>query len=241
MYINPDKCIGCQVCLPYCNVGAISMVGKKAVIDNKVCVECWVCYRKNVCPRGAFEKITLESFQDVFKHVISDPTETTAETGVPGRGTEESKTNDVTGRFKKGEVGIAIDMGRPGVGCYMYDVEKVAMAVARAGVKLVGPEHTPLAKVMTDLSTGKLQDNILDLHVLSVIIEGTCSYEHFPAVLEAIKKVEKEIDTVFSLGIISRVDEAGDAPVLKYLQGYGFQRPVRGKVNVGLGRPLCQD
>lgn len=242
MKINQEKCIGCRTCLRYCNVEAISMTeDKKAVIDAEVCVECWVCFRNEVCPEKAIETTPLESFSDVFKHVMSDPRETTAETGVPGRGTEEAKTNDVTGRFKKGEVGIAIDMGRPGVGCYMYDVEKVAMAMAAAGVIFPGVEHTPLAKLMPDLKTGKLNEDILNLHVLSIIIEGTCSMTDFPGVLAAAKEVEKEIDTVFSLGIVSRVDEKGDTPVLGIIEDCGFPRPERGKVNVGLGRPLNND
>ena len=37
-------------------------------------------------------------------------------TGVEGRGTEEVKTNDVSGRVKMGEVGFTIELGRPGVG-----------------------------------------------------------------------------------------------------------------------------
>lgn len=34
---------------------------------------------------------------------------------VPGRGTEEVKTNDVTGRVDKKHYGIAVEMGRPSV------------------------------------------------------------------------------------------------------------------------------
>jgi len=54
---------------------------KKAVIDE-TCVECWICYRNDVCPKGAFETTPLTTFEDNFKHVMSDPVETTAETGV---------------------------------------------------------------------------------------------------------------------------------------------------------------
>lgn len=238
MRINQEKCTGCKKCMPFCNVGAINLTeDKRAVIDEEVCVECWVCYRNEVCPEGAIETTSLENFEDIFKHVISDPVETTQETGVPGRGTEEAKTNDVTGRFGEGEVGIAIDMGRPGVGCYMYDVEKVAMAVAAAGVEFPGADHTPLAKLMSNIETGKLKDEVLNLHVLSIIIEGKCTQENFSNVLEAIKEVEKKIDTVFSLGIITRVDEKGYTPALEIIEQHGLNRPNRGKVNVGLGRP----
>ena len=88
---------------------------RHVVIDQDACVECYVCLRKEACPHGAIVPTELDALRN-FAHFLSDPTETKASTGVPGRGTEESKTNDVTGRTKKGQLGIAIDMGRPGVG-----------------------------------------------------------------------------------------------------------------------------
>jgi Fe-S-cluster-containing hydrogenase component 2 len=239
--INEEICIGCENCLPYCGVGAITMREEKAEIDPQVCTDCYVCIRNEVCPSGAIEKTPFDSFIHQFKHVLSDPTETTAQTGVPGRGTEEAKTNDVTGRVKKGEVGVCIDMGRPGVGCYLRDVEKVAMAVAGAGVAFEGPEVTPLAQLMSDPKKGKLRDDLPNVHFLSIIIEGKCSHAQLPAVLTALKKVEKEIDTVFSLGLATRVDDRGHSPVLDILKDSRLPQPFRGKVNVGLGRPLVTD
>jgi hypothetical protein len=214
------------------------MQDEVAVVDEKVCVECWVCYRNQVCPNDCFEPTPLKSPGDVFKHILSDPTVTSEGTGVPGRGTEEAKTNDVTGRFPGDSYGICIDMGRPGVGTYMRDVEKVAMAVAGAGVRFASPKETPLSGLMTDIRTGKIRDEYLPVHVLSVIIEGTCKREKLGHVLEALLKGEKEIDTVFSLGIVSMSVGDGDEPLLKTLQQYGLKKPTRGKVNTGLGKPL---
>jgi hypothetical protein len=54
------------------------------------------------------------------------------------------------------------------------------------------------------------------------------------------KKVEQEVDTVFSLGLIIRPLPDGTAPVLKVLDELGIAQPVRGKVNVGLGRPIAE-
>jgi hypothetical protein len=223
-------------------VNAISIQEEKAFIDPNICTECYVCIRNEVCPSEAIEKSPMESFIQQFQHVISDPTETTASTGVPGRGTEEMKTNDVTGRFKRGEVGICIDMGRPGIGCYLDDVEKVAMAVAGAGGELAGAEHTPLAQLMEDVKTGKLREDVpRNVHFLSIIIEGKCPMRTLPAVLQALKKVEKEINTVFSLGLACRVDEKGYSPALDVVRKLGLPQPIRGKVNVGLGKPLVTD
>lgn len=241
MKIDQEKCTGCGICLDYCNVDAISLVEEVAQIDCDVCVECWVCYRNQACPFDCFEPTPLETYGDVFKHVLSDPSITSKGTGIPGRGTEEAKTNDVTGRFSKDVYGICIDMGRPGMGAYLRDVEKVAMAVASAGVRFASPKETPLAGVMTDIRKGKIRDDILDVHVMSVIIEGTVKRDKFGSVLEAIKTVEKQIDTVFSLGIVSMLSDDNDRPLMETLTQHGIPLPSRGKVNVGLGKPLFRE
>jgi len=236
--INQEKCIGCKICQTYCTVDAIGFDVDKCTIDPNLCVECYVCLRQKVCPQDAIEPVELSNFYKEFQHVMSDPVENHGVTGVTGRGTEEVKTNDVSGRVKRGEVGICIDMGRPGLGVYLRDAEKVAMACAMAGVKLAPAEHTPLAALMTDLSTGKLVDECHDYRLLSVIVEGQCREEDLPKVLKQLKAVEQEIDTVFSLGLILRVDENGMNPVIACLDGLGIPQPHRGKVNVGLGKPL---
>jgi len=240
--VNGELCTGCWLCVSCCPVEAISMREEEAVIDQHLCTECYVCIRNEVCPVGAIETVPLDSYVRQLQHILSDPTETTAQTGVPGRGTEEAKTNDVTGRFKKGEVGVCIDMGRPGIGCYLRDVEKVAMAVAAAGLTLVEAEHNPLAQLMTDLKTGELRDDLEpDTHFLSAVIEGKCPLGALPSVMGALMRVEREIDTVFSLGLAVRVDEKGYSPVLDTVKQLGLPDPIRGKVNVGLGRPLVTD
>lgn len=236
--INQEKCTGCNICQTYCTVDAIGFDVDKCTIDPDLCVECYVCLRQKVCPQDAIEPVELSNFYKEFQHVMSDPVENHGVTGVTGRGTEEVKTNDVSGRVKRGEVGICIDMGRPGLGVYLRDAEKVAMACAMAGVKLAPAEHTPLAALMTDLSTGKLVDECHDYRLLSVIVEGKCREEELPKVLKGLKAVEQEIDTVFSLGLILRVDENGMNPVIGCLDGLGIPQPHRGKVNVGLGKPL---
>jgi NAD-dependent dihydropyrimidine dehydrogenase PreA subunit len=239
--INPEKCVGCKICQTYCTVDAITYEAGKCAIDQDRCTECYVCLRQKVCPKGAIEPVELADFYKQFQHVMSDPVENHGVTGVTGRGTEEVKTNDVSGRVKKGEVGICIDMGRPGNGVYLRDAEKVAMACARAGVKLAPVEHTPLAALMPDLTTGKLVDECHHYHLLSVIVEGKCREEQLAGVLSALQQVEQEIDTVFSLGLILRVDENGINPTLDCLDELGIPQPYRGKVNVGLGRPLSLD
>lgn len=243
--INQEKCLGCRQCQKYCSVDAIvyDPAARKCYVDPEKCVDCYVCVRqqKQFCRKEAFEPTPLETYYKQFAHVMSDPCENHGVTGVTGRGTEEVKTNDVSGRVKKGQVGFCIDVGRPGVGTTLRDVEKIAMAIAAAGVELLGADCTPLAALMTDVKTGKLMDDCLDTRMLSVIVEGHCEDKDFKNVMQALLKVKDEIDTVFSLGLIMRVDENCYNPVLKELDELGIPQPFRGKVNVGLGKPLCTD
>lgn len=238
--IDTEKCTGCRTCQRYCTVDAILFEDKKCHIDPDLCTECYVCLRMKVCPESAICEQNLDNFYKQFQHVLSDPVETHAVTGVTGRGTEEVKTNDVSGRYRKGDVGLSIDMGRPGMGVYLRDAEKVAMAAAKAGFELAPPQDTPLAAIMTDLKTGKLTDECLDYRLLSVIVEGKCKEEKLKDVLMALKAVSQEIDTVFSLGLISRVDKNGMCNSLALLDELGMPQPHRGKVNVGLGRPIAE-
>lgn len=264
MRINPDKCVACGNCTYVCPMGAIYIDPKieRATIDRDECVECYACFnglsqehlnpsfvrtvRKvfklarvrfdpepDVCPTAAFEPDLLE-WPRVVRRAFSDPRVPHESTGVHGRGTEEVKTNDVSGRVGIGEVGFTIEFGRPGVGVWFHDIQKVCWALAHAGVMF--EKKNPVTSLMTDVATGTIREDILDEKVLSAIVEIKVPVERAEEVIRLVWRVEKEIDTVVALGVGARCDERGEdsvvAPILERL-GYKLERA---KTNIGLGR-----
>jgi ferredoxin len=264
MRINPDKCVACGNCTYVCPVGAISVdpVINRATVNRDECVECYACYyglsterlnpvlvrtiRKlfqiarlrfdpepDICPTSAFEPENLQ-WPRVVRRAFSDPRATHESTGVQGRGTEEVKTNDVTQRVKQGEVGFTIEFGRPGVGVWFRDIQKMTQALAKANVPF--EKKNPLTFLMSDVSTGTLKPDILDEKVLSAIVEIRVTVDRTEQIIHLVHEVEKNIDSVVALGVGTRCDENGEehvvAPILERL-GYRLERA---KTNTGLGR-----
>ncbi|MBA4421941.1 MAG: 4Fe-4S ferredoxin [Syntrophus sp. (in: bacteria)] len=241
MLIDREKCIGCEECFPYCPVGAIRLAegGSVSEIDQAECVECGCCYkRSSVCPVDAIYMPKLE-WPRCLREYFSNPDVKHPSTTGNGRGTEEMKTNDVTGRFGRGEAGVALELGRPGVGTAFRDLETVAMAIARLGVEF--ESQNPVAELMADPKTGKFNDAVLNERVLSAIIELKVPVGKLRDVLAVVKEVATKIDTAFSLDLISRVDADGTTPVVAIAQAAGFSPRPNTKTNVGLGRPLFKE
>jgi len=237
MYIDQEKCITCAKCLPYCPVSAIVVErpSKKIVIDEVHCVECGACYRSGVCPTDSFVQNELV-WPRTIRASLSNPLIVNKETRIPGRGTEEMKTNDITGRFKPGHLGIAVEMGRPGTSATFVDIQKVAKVLASHGVAFC-PEN-PITFLMTDKSTGEINPEVMNERVLSGILEFEIPLEKADALLKDVVKVSQEIDTVFSLDVISFVEKDGRIPIYKILKRNGFTPSPDGKNNMGLGKPL---
>lgn len=264
MKINPDKCVACGNCVYVCPMGAIYVdpALNRATIDRNECVECYACFnglstehlnptfvrsiRKlfqmarlrfdpepDVCPTAAFEPDELV-WPRVVRRAFSDPRATHESTGVQGRGTEEVKTNDVTNRVKRGEVGFTIEFGRPGVGVWFRDIQVMTQALAAASVPF--EKKNPLTLLMSDVATGTLTEDVLDEKVLSAIVEIKVTVDRVDEVIHLVHEVEKQINTVVALGVSTRCDEDGEenvlAPILERL-GYKLQRA---KTNTGLGR-----
>jgi hypothetical protein len=235
---------------------------KRAKVNRDECVECYSCYNglsqehlnpvfvrtmrrlfqamrlrfdpePDVCPTAAFEPEELV-WPRIVRRAFSDPRVPHESTGVEGRGTEEVKTNDVSGRVKAGEVGFTIEFGRPGVGVWFRDIQKACWALAEAGVDF--EKKNPITSLMTDVKTGTLRADVLDEKLMSAIVEIKAPVERTEEIIRLVWAIEKDVDTVVALGVGARCDETGDetvvAPILERL-GYQLQRA---KTNAGLGR-----
>ena len=264
MRINPDKCVACGNCTYVCPMGAIYIdpAIKRATVDRNECVECYACFnglsqehlnptlvrtlRKlfqmvrlrfdpepDVCPTAAFDPEDLQ-WPRVVRRAFSDPRVPHESTGVQGRGTEEVKTNDVTGRVKEGEAGFTIEFGRPGVGVWFHEIQKMTWALAKAGVAF--EKKNPITSLMTDVATGTLREDILGEKILSAIVEIKVPVERTEEIIRLVREVEQQVDTVIALGVGARCDENGEdnvvGPLLERL-GYKLERA---KTNAGLGR-----
>lgn len=264
MEINPKKCVACGNCTYVCPMGAIYIdpAVKRATINRDECVECYTCFnglsqehlppalvravRKtfaalrirfepepDVCPTAAFEPNQL-AWPRVVRRAFSDPRVPHESTGIEGRGTEEVKTNDVTGRVGPGEVGFTIELGRPGVGVRFHDIQAVCQALAAARVAF--EQKNPVTSLMSDVATGTIREDILDEKVLSAIVEIKVPVARAEEIIRLVWNLEKQIDTVVSIGAGVRCDEQGEDPVVApILERLGYHLD-RAKTNAGLGR-----
>jgi len=240
MKINENKCTGCGLCLPYCPVAAISLYpamnkfGKVAKIDYDECVECGECKKSGVCPVNAHEIQPLE-WPRTLRELWSNPLGVFPWTGVGGRGTQEMKTNDITGRFADHQVGFGIELGRPGIGARLRDAEKVSVKLAKFGIKY--EPDSPWTLIIDTISGRLKYPDVGDEKVLSVIIEFIAPIEKTVSIWNALMEAAEEIDTVFTVNIISKCKDG--LPILKpILDEAGIKVRINGKTNVGLGRPL---
>lgn len=236
MIIDQEKCTACENCVPYCPVAAIEVKGDTVEINQDECVECGVCHRMAVCEFEAIEEPEL-TWPRVIRSHYSNPIATHPDTALMGRGTAEMKTNDVTNRYLSGEVGFGIELGRPNTGTSMRDVEKVAKAVAPLDVEWE-KKGNPTYSLMSDPSKGTIKEDVINEKVLSAILEFKVPSERIKEIMTVLEKVSKEIDTVFSISMITRVEPDGSIPNKEAAEKLGYKVAINPKVNVGLGKNL---
>jgi len=238
MIIQREVCVGCGRCQPFCPAGAISFAGLKSEVDQDRCLECGTCLRVGVCPVGAIEEHPhVFDYPRAVRKFFSDPCAYHPSTGIAGRGTEESKTNDVTGRVGPSSVGLAIEVGRPTVGMKLSEVQKITRALARAGIKEI-EANNPIHSMYADPETGDLKPELLGERVLSAIIELELPRDRLAYILSVVKEVAREVDSVFCLDCYLRLEPGLVIPaeVAGTITAAGFTWRPNAKINLGLGR-----
>ena len=239
MLINGEKCVKCGQCLPYCPMNCIVEGLDSMEVDQDECVECGICLRNSGCPVQAFEAPKLQMPRFV-RGVFSDPfTRHPNQEG--GRGTEEIKTNDVTGVVNSlGRVEIAIEMGRPGIGARFRDVELMTKTVSRFPIEFA--KGNPVTSFIIDKKTGQIEPSILNEKILSCIIEFEADAGDLADILDAVREASRRLSTVFSISVICKIDENNDSVVEREIVSKGYEiDKSSSKTNLGLGRPLYED
>ena len=230
----------CGKCVPYCPMGCIVERDGSMDIDLDECVECGICKRDVGCPTDAFEAPPLE-MPRFIRGAFSNPF-VRHKNQEGGRGTEEVKTNDVTGVVNSlDKVEIGIEMGRPSLGARFRDVEIMTKVVSKFDITFA--DHNPMTALIVNKKTGEIDPTVLDEKVLSCIIEFEAHTHDLPNILDAIRDASRQlVNTVFSLCVICKVDENDNTIVETEVVKKGFGiHAASSKTNLGLGRPRYED
>jgi len=208
------------------------MSSRKASIDSNECAECGTCTRSERCPVDAIRTVELQ-WPRVLRETFSNPLATHASTGVSGRGTEGIKTNDSQSRYRRGEMGIFIEHGRPVIGARFSDVERVVKKFKAHGYDVI--PHNPIAELIEDRATGTLKPEILDEKIISCVVEFLLPDTAADELMTMARELSGEVDSVFNLSVALRADEAGRSR-LEELFGPDIFHLPNAKVNLGMAQ-----
>lgn len=256
--IDRSKCTGCLDCIPYCPVSAIVEIANEGsvAIDPVRCTECGVCWQTDVCPTGAIVARELawpRTLRGKFHnfHAPYRATPIMAEVSHPlgPGGTVQSfpshqfpseLDDDFKGKLQPGENVVIVELGRPHLGTTFRDVQKVAQALLPVGLKVglqypPSDERTPLNELMVDSVKAIFRRDILDERTGWVVFKMLIRQEERPRVLQTLLNVAGEIDTVFAVNILSRVENSISSITARIAAETGVKPSASCKTNVGLG------
>lgn len=239
MKIDPEKCICCLSCIDFCPMDCILEVDEEVTIDQDECVECGVCLRANVCPVDAiYMPEESRKYPRSIRAAFSDPGVQFPEVKQGGRGTEEMKTNDVTGKFRRGEYGMTLEFGRPGIGTRIAEIERVTKVLCSMDVDL--EEANPVYYLLADKKTGEMKPEVVQEKVLSAILEFKIKENQLEEVIRTLIPLLEQANTVVSWGLVTRFSEDGTLPARSKLKDYGIMVRPNAKINMGLGCPIIE-
>lgn len=237
MKINRQSCTNCADCIPFCPGKAIfqDALGKVDV-NEALCFECGVCSRSVPCPTLSFIP-SAETYGRRLRAFFSNPYLAHDKTLVPGRGTEEVKTNDVTHRYKDGEVGLCIEFGRPIPGCTFTDISIITSFIVAKGLAI--EPNNPLSHLL-DQTLGKFPPEIQNERILSAILEVKCSESEFEVIAPDLCRLINSLNITVSLGLILCNPQLKEA-LINRITCKSNLAVLNAKGNYGLGQTLYSE
>lgn len=234
-YIDASKCIGCESCIPLCPLGAISISEGVSSIDPSECAECGTCTRAGVCPTDALTAVRL-GWPRSLRETFSNPLAIHESTGIMGRGTEGIKSNDSQNRYRRGEIGVFIELGRPVLGSRFTDVERVVKKFKSRGYDVI--PNNPISALIADQNTGALRPEILDEKIISCVLEFVIPDSAAGDLMEMVDQLAREVDTVFGLSVALRADDRGRSN-FRELFGPDVYCMPNAKLNIGMAENIA--
>jgi hypothetical protein len=207
----------------------------RSSIDPDECAECGTCSRAEICPADAIKPVKL-GWPRSLRETFSNPLAVHETTGITGRGTEGIKSNDSQNRYKRGDIGVFIELGRPVLGARFKDVERVVKRFKSHGYDVI--PNNPIAALTADSKTGALKPEILNEKILSCVVEFVVPDTAASQLMTMIRQLSGEVDTVFSLSVAMRADENGRSNFREIFGPDVFCLP-NAKVNIGVAENIA--
>jgi len=118
-------------------------------------------------------------------------------------------------------------MGRPSTSARFTDVETIAKVVIAHGAKL--ETQNPSAIIFEENNPGIIKEEFRNERALSVIIEAMIEPEELPGLLKDLKEAQKNVETVFSVDVITRMSD-GEIPTDKLLEEAGVNAALTARL-----------
>jgi hypothetical protein len=174
----------------------------------------------------------------VLRETFSNPLAEHETTGIAGRGTEGIKTNDAQNRFKKGDLGVFIEVGRPVLGGRFSDVNKIVKTFKAHGFEVI--PHNPISVLVDDPKTGALKPDILEEKIISCVIEFILPDTAADELMAMVRELSEEVDSIFSVSVALRADEEGRSP-FEDLFGPDVYCLPNAKANIGIAAGIARE